>query len=99
MKSLSEKLYDHWTFTIFVWWGIIGLVVIPVWAMVRPTNYDFIIVIGMMIIYGITATYVYVVSEEESSRSYSDGLKRISDNKNFSSKELGERSEMYRKMF
>lgn len=99
MKSLSEKLYYHWTYAACTIWGVAGLLVIPCWAVVRPTNYDMIIVMGMIISYAITTTYVYIISEAESSRSYSDGLKRIFENKNLSSEELGKRTEMYRKMF
>lgn len=98
-KSLTEKLYYHWSFMICASWGVIGLLVIPMWIIARPTNYDFMIVMGMIISYAITTTYVYIIDEAESSRSYSDGLKRIFENKNLSSKELGERVNMYRKMF
>lgn len=97
--SWSEKLYTHWTMFPLMIWGVLGLIVIPVWAMTKPTNYDMIIVIGMIISYLITTTYVYIVSEAESSKSYSDGLKRIFDNKELSSEELSKRTDMYRKMF
>lgn len=98
-KSLTEKLYDHWSFMILAIWGALSLLVIPMWAIVRPTNYDTIIVIGMVIVTMITWMYVYIIDESQSSKSYSRGLKRIMDNKNFTTDEKNKRSNMYRRMF